>query len=148
MASLFDCISNTCTKADAVGRLLTDAQRNANTLAAKLAHDASAFDCIINGAAGQTCTLSGGNTLPTLAEQLTRVNATTITALADDKFTATAGQTVFTLAAAVAGPAYVEVTLNGALQADGWDYTVAGDQLTFLDPLEAGDLVYARRFEL
>lgn len=63
-----------------------------------------------------------------------------------DQYTATNGQTVFTLGATPLDPSTLLLFINGARQTYGSDYTVAGSTLTFLAPsftLSAGDQVAA-----
>jgi len=58
-------------------------------------------------------------------------------------FTATAGQTVFTLPSVAADAATYELTVNGVEYVRGTDYTVSGTTLTWLNPfaLILGDRV-------
>jgi hypothetical protein len=107
-----------------------------------------ALRCVVNGPVGGSCALPEGGTLPTLAEALYRLNATSIGSIAAESFTASAAQTECTLAAAPAGAAYLEVALNGAHCANPTDYTLSGVTITFTAALVAGDLVDTRRYLL
>jgi hypothetical protein len=63
---------------------------------------------------------------------------------AEDEFTATLAQTVFTLTQSAAAGGVVVLTINGQRFAEGTDFTISGTTLTWLDTpftLEAGDAV-------
>ena len=111
---------------------LTSAQVTLSDMLTKIGKYGQAFECVLTGPAGGTCQVDGVTHL-TLAEALARLTASSVGAIAIDEFTATNGQTVFTLGAAVANPAAVDVSVNG-------------NKLTFLQPLRVGDVVYVRRF--
>lgn len=58
-------------------------------------------------------------------------------------FTATAGQTVFSLSAPVASTAFLQVTVDGASLVPGVDYTVSTTTLTLTTPCLSGQTVVA-----
>jgi hypothetical protein len=65
----------------------------------------------------------------------------------EDEYTATAGQTVFTLSDTPASLATFSMYVNGIIYDDVTDYTISGTTLTWLDTgfvLEAGDKILAR----
>jgi hypothetical protein len=143
--SLSDCIESTCAEAEktisALGQIRVDGQSILNELGAS----ASTLDCVINGPAGGYCN-TGKTVHLTLAEALSRLNELSIGAVTAQVFTASAGQTIFTMASSVPNPAALEVELNGAMCANPRDWTIAGTTLTFTYPLVAGDEINTRRF--
>ena len=153
--SILNCIKTACAIATATinaGRQaiaqIQLVEDDAKALEADLEDSATALDCVVNGAAGNTCTLPQGDVLPTLATAIAALNATSISAITSQEFTATASQTAFTLSGAPAGAAYLEVAVNGALQSAPTDFGVSGTTLTFVTGLEADDHVDTRRFSV
>lgn len=61
-----------------------------------------------------------------------------------DRFTATAGQTVFTLAADPGAIGNLDVSINGVTRVPIDDYTLAGTTLTLTGPMTGGERVLAR----
>jgi hypothetical protein len=105
--------------------------------------------CVITGPAGQVCTLNYPRASSiTLAEALARLNKTSVGAIATEHFTASAGQTAFTLTGAPAGSMLVEAALNGSILTNGVDYTVVGSSLTLAVRAVAGDELEARIFTI
>jgi hypothetical protein len=103
--------------------------------------------CVITGPPGKMCTLNYPHASSiTLAEALARLNKTSVGAIATEHFTATAGQTVFTLATTPTNSMLVEAALNGAILINGVDYTAAGSSLTLALGAMAGDELEARVF--
>ena len=159
-----DCIQKFCDEADQSKGLLeaaekqlqswliaqqaafTDAQNEISTEMQRMGLYAALFRCVIDGPAGKFCATPGGNTHPTLAEAIASLTLMTITDVEMDNLIATAGQTVFTMGAAVAKSTLAEVMVNGAICIAANDYIIAGNQLTFNQPLNAGDEVDVRRF--
>ena len=142
--ALLDCIKQTCDDAQITTEALARTRLESQKLLNEVGANAQVFDCVINGPAGQYCRTTAGTTHLTLAEALARLNALNIGTIASQTFTATAGQTAFTLSAAVPNPAALEVELNGAECASPMDWNVAGTTLTFTAPLVAGDQVDVR----
>jgi hypothetical protein len=163
MASILDCTKSVCAAADKAKNSISSAeaaleslrrQATANQQAAArqiqayldvTGKVAGLFNCVATKPAGQICT-DGTVQHISLAEALARLNALSIAGMAEDHFVATAGQTAFTLGAAAPNPAQLEVWLNGSLQGNPRDYTIAGSTLTFAIGLDAGDQVETRRF--
>lgn len=144
--SLLECIEAVCNQADDTNTVLQQTQSGANALALDLENSGASLKCVVNGPAGQVCDLPLGGSLPTLAEAIARLNACQIAGVQGQSFTATAGQTVFTLATAPINPYALEVSLDGAICTDSLDYTLAGAVITFAEPLLAGDTVDTRSF--
>jgi hypothetical protein len=144
--ALLDCIKDTCDAAQATTESLARTRVEAQRLLNEVSANTQVFDCVINGATGQYCRTTAGTTHLTLAEALARVNAMDIGTIARASFVATAGQTVFTLPAAPAGAAALEVELNGVECATPRDWNVSGVTLTFTSPTVAGDEVDVRIF--
>jgi len=142
-----NCIKAVCNAADLLADRLAKFTKDMGELIGKLPIYLQHIRCVVTGAAGQICnTPSIPAAHPTLAEMLSRLNATSIAGVDGDSFTASDGQTVFTLGGAVTNANYIEVKMNGALQHETQDFSVAGTTLTFVYPLVAGDLVDTRRF--
>lgn len=140
--SLLDCIKSVCDDA-ADARLQLEGVRDVgNQAITDLLSVAPTVDCLLNGPVGKIC----ANGLPTFAEAWARLNQLSVASIAEDSFTASAGQTAFTLGGSVVTPAALEVELNGAEQHNPEDWTVSGTTLTFVYPLSAGDQVETRRF--
>ena len=70
-------------------------------------------------------------------------SATTIT---NDEFTATAGQTNFTLSATVSSELFVIVTRNGVTLTPITHYTLSGSTLILSDPADLNDIIEVRQF--
>lgn len=143
--SLENCIKQICDETSRTSDVLNYVEKQANDLLIQIGKDASGLRCIIEGPAGQYCVV-GNVTHTTLAEALSRLNALSIGSISGQSFTATAGQTAFTLAAAVPNPAALEVEVNGALCQTPRDWNVTGTTLTFTAPLLVGDQVDVRLF--
>ena len=143
--ALEDCIKQICDETSRTSDVLNYVEKQANDILLQIGRDASGMKCVIEGPPRQTCVV-GKVSHVTLAEALSRLNALSIGSISGQSFTATAGQTAFTLAAAVPNPAALEVEVNGALCQTPRDWNVAGTTLTFTTPLIAGDQVDARLF--
>jgi len=162
--ALDTCINNVCTKSTQVAGALSQGQQNVTTwmnqahsdldaakkqvqaLLVMMAQEGRVLDCVINGPAGKTCTTARNVSHLTLAEALSRVNACTITAITEQDFVATAGQTAVVLGSTPASASALEVYVNGAACEDPSDYTLVGNTVTFVDPLTVGDTVSVRVF--
>lgn len=156
---MIDCIKQVCDSAQTTVKLIEQTNKNLgnyDNAAEKNQQAAAAYtqtylgqaatvvqtmDCVAHGPAGQTC---DGHI--TLAEALARLNALAIAGMASDHLVATAGQTAVTLGAAVTNQAQLEVNINGAIQHNPRDYSVAGAVVTFVYPLTAGDEIETTRF--
>ena len=146
--AITDCIKQVCDQADQTNNQISATSEELARFLRDVANGAGAFKCVINGPVGQVCISAGGRVHLTLAEALARLNAQSIASISRDSYVATAGQTAFTLAAAPASAAALEVELNGAICSTPTDYNAVGATLTFTAPLLAGDQVETRRFGL
>lgn len=155
--SILECSQAVCAASsqlrDAIGdanQELVDLVDQLEAYSAKLVQDiqnsGGALKCVVNGPDDSYCDLPLAGTLPTLAEAISNVNAVSVTDVDGEAFTATEGQTTFSLTLPPALPPLLEVSLNGAV--DSLDYTVVGSSLTFADPLAEGDSVTTRRFTI
>lgn len=143
MAGILSCIESVCSKSTAVRTALATAQTTVDGLTTRLTALSAYLQCVVLGAEGGSCAVSGGPTLPTVAEAIARLNATSIASLSAESFTATASQTDFELAATPAGAAYLELRRNGALLANPAEYTLTGDTATLVTGASAGDEIDA-----
>lgn len=110
---------------------------------------------VVTVANGQTAITNANISLatnaPFITETLTqKISAATgrtlfapITAPHDDIFTATSGQTVFTLGATPAGLHFMQVSINGAMVRPGTDFNVSGNTLTLTSGATTGQQVLA-----
>lgn len=144
--ALIDCINDVCDLSTQAVEQINETRVHIVQLLQQIGKDAEVFECVLKGPVGAYCTGRHGTYL-TLKEALNRVNAVSIAGIGTELFTATAGQTAFTLTVGAPPTAEaLEVTLNGAFCRNPADYTLTGTTLTFNEPLEAGDEVQARVF--
>lgn len=146
--SLADCIEEVCTEAEKTKRALAQIKIDGQSILNEVGEDNNVFECVINGPAGTFCQTSSGVVHLTLAEALTRLNALSINSIVAQSFTATSGQTDFTLGTSIPNPAALEVELNGVMCSSPRDWNVSGNILSFVYPLTAGDKLDLRKFNL
>lgn len=143
MAGILSCIESVCSKSTAVRAALATAQTAVDGLSARLQSLTAYLQCVVFGASGGSCSADDAPTLPTLAEAIARLNATSISGLSAESFTATASQTEFELATTPSGAAYLELRRNGSLLVNPADYTLTGDTATLVTGASAGDEIDA-----
>jgi hypothetical protein len=146
--SILSCIQSVCRAADNARGWFARLINAALGTEQKVIDSGAALQCVVNGPEDTVCDLPLGGALPTLATALAALNAAQIAGLDYETFTATAGQTAFTLAAAPAGDEYLEAALNGAILAWPTDYTRSGTTLTLSSGAFEDDELTVRVFAL
>lgn len=146
MANLLHCIRSVCATARNVNALLARQGIRAKGVGDDLQASGAALSCVLNGPIGATCTLPKGGSVPTMAEALARLSASSITSIAVESATSTAAQTEWVLSAAPAGVAYLQVEYCGARLHNPTDYTLSGAAVAFAYPLDEGRQLVARRY--
>lgn len=146
VSSLYDCIKAVCTTSASLQDDLNDHIDYVDELQDIMAENGQAVKCVVNGSAGEYCTMPEGSVLPTLAKRLDELNACTVSGITMQSFLATAGQTVFTLNAAPANDYMIEVSLDGAICRSPADFIVSGTTLTLTHPALVNDNLDTRIF--
>jgi hypothetical protein len=140
--TLLRCIRSVCQAAASHVLAINSVRNAAQALADALAAAQSRLACILTGATGTYC-----DGTPSLATKIDSLNAATIAGISVETATATAGQTTWTLSAAPAGLAYVQVAINGATLGPG-DYSLTVDEIGFTDPVAEDDALTAWTFAI
>jgi len=139
--TLLNCIEAVCNEANAHVADIRRLRDLAQQLREELIAAQQLLSCVLTGDDETAC--SG---LPSLAAALAALNACSITSIATETATATAGQATWTLSTAPASIEHLDVAINGA-HAQPWaDYTLSGDTITFTSARLAGDALTAWRF--
>jgi len=147
MADRVECIEEVCESAKSLRERIIEYNNKIAQLLNDLAYFLQHIRCVITGPAGKICATKGIDAAhPTLNEMLGRLNACSLDDIEPETFTASAGQDTITLATSIANANLIEVVLNGSIQNEGLDYSLAGGQVVFKYPLLAGDQVDTRVF--